>query len=251
MIALIAASATLGSSIGAAGFNYLFTERQRTKLTSDSVEIQKMGQLVAQAAQKTAEQTAQINAARLDFERQVQLLNAAREDLRVQVARVSGMNDTRRTDNDEVRLRSTLAQQENDLMPQVQASCPMSIPTPTRVLINCKFRNQGNHRVVITNQSRALVNQVTGLPVEGLIGEIAGDQVNSVLQKGENNLNYWVELKVPKERLVGSEFRFQFKADTDPAVVRQVKEFGGKYVTEQQLTNRATMKIVVRETISD
>lgn len=250
IVALITASAAIGSSLGAAVFNYLATERSRTQIAQDSLKLQQAAQIVGEAAQKTSEQAQQISAARLEFEKQVQLLTTAREDLRTQIARVGGMNDTRRTDNDELRTRFSFAKQQSDLIPSLKYSCNVQFVATLRAVINCAFENIGSHRIYINTEPIIVVDQISDEKVDGLVGAITGAGNNTLPVGGRGTNSFPVELKATKESFNGKSFKMTFQVRTDPIALQQVKEAGGKYVNEKHLTSLANQTFTFRYDIN-
>lgn len=239
IVALIAASAAIGSALSTAAFNYFATEQYRTQIARDSLKVQQAAQIVGEAAQKTAEQIQQIAAARLEFEKQVQLLTSAREDLRTQIARVGGMNDTRRTDNDELRTRVGFAKQQSDLVPAIKYSCNVEFLAHPRALITCSFENVGAHRIFISTEPIIVIDQVTDEKVEGLVGAITGAGLNTIPVAGRGSNTFPVELKAPRAAFSGKAFKITLQVRSDPIAIQQLKEVGGKYVNEKQLASLA------------
>jgi hypothetical protein len=235
VVAVIAACAAVGSSLGSAAFNYFFTERQRTEIQADALQVQKASQLVSEAAQRTAEELKNISAARLQLENQVALLNASRESFRDQIARVGGLNDSRRTDNDAARTRAGLAKLRQELVPQVTVKCDGRSIAEYRIDINCQFKNIGSHTLFMKTESITLVDTGTRDEVPGAILKVSGDDKNKIVPSGDGGNLFVVSLRLKNSEVVGKTFRLHFIFDTDASAVSEYSAATGRVLTPAQV----------------
>ncbi|SES74997.1 hypothetical protein [Variovorax sp. OV084] len=222
VVALIAASATLGGSLGAAGFNYLVTERHRTQIAQESLEVQRAAQLVSEAAQKTLEQSQQIAVARLEFEKQVQLFAIAREDLRTQISHIGVANDSRRTENDSVRTRVELAKQLRELRPSLLVNCFVVFPSEAKAAITCNMTNTGVHTWILETQPIEVVDKADQI-IPNVVGKVHGVGANRLPPGGKGSNFFQIDLNVPVKELSDKAFKISFNLVTDEAAREQVR----------------------------
>lgn len=242
VVAAIAATAALVGSLGTAAFNYIFTERPRTDISREMKELQSAAVQVTQAAQKTSDNVAAIDAARLDMQRQLAAIEEIRVKIQQQVAaidqarfelqRETGLlqarNDTRRTSLEELTRTHERVVQANNLKNEV---------TP-KFEVNCQlgeFRESAGEWICsVTNRgTQTFSSEVLDLSLgDKSTNDLIPDAISTVNDSGLNSVPPGVTVKhftrfklgpsanTVKQRM----FMFTFQIKTNQGSVDRIKQ---------------------------
>jgi len=245
ILAVIGATAALGGSIGSAAFNYFFTEKERTEIQQRALAVQQASLQVSEAAQRTSDEVKQITAARLEFEKEIHLLNTARSNFRDEIARVGGMNDSRRTENDSARTKFEMARQQRELIPSLLVGCFVVFPSELKAGITCNLTNNGTH-TWRSEIEPVLVVDKTDEVFPNVLGKIHGPRGNRLPPGGKGSNYFQIDLNVPAKELDGKAFKITFNLVTDEAAKEQVRLASGGLLSPKHLNSLTSYTYVWR-----
>jgi hypothetical protein len=240
-VAGIAAMAGLGGAFGTAIFNYVMTEKQRTEISRELKDLQELTVKISQAAQKTAENVAATDAARLDTQRQLANIEDARLKIQQQVAvidqsryelqRESGIaqakNEAKRVMLEEqARTQAQLIQAnklKNEIIPKYEINCFTNQFHEAAGMWDCAISNRGTQPFRSRVTDLIIAEKSTGIKIENAVASFqdsgASDVAPGVTLKHFTAFKLGPSASSANQRM----FIFNFEIITEPNSVAQVK----------------------------
>lgn len=240
-VAGIAAMAGLGGAFGTAIFNYVMTERPRTEISRELKDLQELTVKINQAAQKTAENVAASDAARLDIQRQLATIEDSRLKIQQQVAaidqsryefqRESGMaqakNDSKRVMLEErARTQAQVIQAnnlKNEIIPKYEVNCVTNQFNEAAGMWDCAISNRGTQPFQSRVTDLIIAEKSTALKIENAVASFQDSGANDVAPG--TTLKHFTVFKLGPAANSASQrmFIFKFEISTEPNSVAQVK----------------------------
>jgi len=204
------------SSLGGATCNYLLTERVRTDISAQTLNLQKQTLELdrikvdlARAVQQTAVANSKIEEARLALQTKVADSAAIIESRKLSF---SGRN----TDTNEARLTPDIAKLLNDLRPSLAINCSMFRPDIEHLRIDCNFKSLSAFKVLVTPGDIFAKDALTGTTIPHWSNSFDGLDSNQVLSGGSGGDSFSTTL-LPSAQMLRNVIVFvKFRAVTEP-----------------------------------
>jgi hypothetical protein len=206
IVALIAASVSIGAALG----SYWFTERVRTELAAQTVELQR--------------QSLAMDTARLSLQSKVADLEHIKTNI---MERDSGANH--------VRLTADVTKLLDDLRPNVQITCTFDRPDAVRIRVNCRFKSNSRFRISILPTSITVRDAVTNELISDWSSPFDGLVYNNVLSGGEGGNVYRATLSASARKLKNVQVLVDFEVRTEPLAISITQRLTDGYLTKEEV----------------
>ena len=237
-VAVIASITALASMI----FTYIFTERVRTQISSQTLALDVIKVDISKSAQRTSESLAAIEASRLELQRQAASIDSSRLDLQRQIASTTNLNeikkidlDSQRKKADEIRLMSELAKAKNDLIPTVDYRCNWDQSSNRPFKIDCNFNNKGINRITITPIKFELIDTISQSIIENGIYRVENAEPNTLPPSITGSNTYDIYLSEIGGKYQNITFRLMFTALTDQVAVNNLYAISKGLISKKEL----------------
>lgn len=220
------------TSIAGLLLTYVFTERARTEIASQTLQLERIKTDISAASQRTADVVARVDEARLQLERQIARSTELIESRKIQI-------DDRRGNTEEVRLTPDLTKLSNDLRPNFEVSCSGDALDGLVLRINCTFKNKGSHRALISPKFFTMLNRSDQKGLPGVIEKIENGVANNVLPNGSGSNTYEVWLTPAGAAVKSPIVSITFEAKTDDVAIALTKRLSKGAITNQELRELA------------
>lgn len=207
---------------------YVFTERTRTEIAAQTLQLESIKVEISAAAQKTAEIAVGVDQARLELQRQIAKSAEHIESKKVQI-------EDRKGTTEEVRLTPDFTRLSSGLRPNLAISCAVDRIDRMRLQITCIFKNNGAHLARIEPKSFLMLNTSDQKEVPGAIEKVDNTGANNILPNNGGSSTYDVFLTSDGGARNKPMIRIEFDATTDSAAIAMTKRLSKGAITNNEL----------------
>ena len=233
IVALIASATSLAGLL----LTYVFTERARTEIANQTLQLERIKVDISAATQKTAEVAARVDMARLELERQIARSRERIESRKVQI-------EDRKGTTEEVRLTPDLTKLSNELRPNVDVSCYGDPIDGVILRITCNFKNKGAHRAKVEPKLFSMLNRSDQTEIPGTIQKIDNAGSNNILPNGAGSNVYEIFLTPAGVAVKNPIISIKFDATTDEVAVAMTKRLSKGIITDEELRSFSTQRYI-------
>ena len=229
IVALIASVTSLAGLL----FTYVFTERTRTEIAAQTLQLERIKVDTSAAAQKTSELGALVDLARLELESQTAKSGELIESKKVQI-------ENRRGNTEEVRLTPDFTKLSNELRPNIELSCNGDPIEGVLLRITCSFKNKGAHRAKIEPKAFSMLDRSDQKEISGAIQKVDNVDANNILATGVGSNVYEVFLTPAGVAIQKPIISIRFDATTDSVAVAITRRLSKGVITDEELRTLST-----------
>ncbi|MDH0682913.1 hypothetical protein [Achromobacter animicus] len=194
------------------------------------IESQKIE--LAEAAQRSTDASNDFARIRLEFDGKIEEAKRLDEAQRLEIEKLRILTDQQKLTPDFLRMVESVR-------PSVTTHCTPRQKTVQRKLdFDCRSKNHGGAKVVLSREDFFLVSATTGEIREGAIVQVIGPDVNGLLAGGDGTMGFQIQLsRIPNS---DDHLQLNFRGTTDRTTVNLVKRLASGALLDEEVENFST-----------